>query len=61
MVIASGTGGGARTMKSTITVGFAFCGGRAYSLLCDFYQMVLREVVDITKEEVYNVMEGFLS
>ena len=48
-------------MKSTITAGFAFCGGRAYSLLCDFYQMVLREVVDITKEEVYNVMEGFLS
>ena len=44
-----------------LAVGSALCGGRAYSLLCDFYRTVLREVVDITKEEVYNIMERFLS
>lgn len=40
-----------------LIVGSALCGGRAYSLLCDFYRSILGEVVDITREEVYNIMQ----
>lgn len=44
-----------------LIVGSALCGGRAYSLLCDFYRTILSEVVDISKDEVYNIMQRLLS
>ncbi len=43
-----------------LAVGSALCGGRAYSLLCDFYHQIISEVLDISKSEVYNIMERFL-
>lgn len=43
-----------------LAVGSALCGGRAYSLLCDFYHRIFSEVLDISKSEVYTIMERFL-
>ena len=43
-----------------LIVGSALCGGRAYSILCDFYHAILSESVDISKTKVYNIMEQML-
>lgn len=39
-----------------LIVGAALCGGRAYSLLKDFYASLLREVTDVDDGAVYSVM-----
>ena len=41
-----------------LIVGAALCGGRAYSLLKDFYAKVLRRVTNIDDGEVYGIMSN---
>lgn len=44
-----------------LTVGSALCGGRAYSLLKDFYTRVFGYVKDVSESDVYAIMEKMLS
>ncbi len=43
-----------------LLVGAVLCGGRAYSMLKDFYASILREVVDISDKEVYQIIDKLL-
>ena len=43
-----------------LIVGSALCGGRAYSLLKDFYKSVLN-YADVTEKDVYSIMDRMLS
>ena len=43
-----------------LTVGSALCGGRAYSLLKNFYARVLGYVKDVSEGDVYAIMEKML-
>ena len=44
-----------------LIVGAALCGGRAFSMLKDFYAEILREVVDIRDAEIYKIMDKMLA
>lgn len=44
-----------------LAVGAALCGGRAYSMLCDFYYALLCEHTNLSREEVYAIMDRQLS
>jgi sedoheptulokinase len=44
-----------------LIVGSALCGGRAYSVLKDFYKQVLSYTVDVTDDQVYAIMDRMLS
>lgn len=43
-----------------LAVGSALCGGRAYSLVKDFFAEIIRAKVDISDEDVYKIMNTFL-
>ena len=43
-----------------LVVGAALCGGRAYSILKQFYKAVLSEITAIDDEKVYSIMNDFL-
>ncbi len=43
-----------------LIVGSSLCGGRAYSILKDFYKSILAKNSDITDEEVYEIMGNML-
>lgn len=43
-----------------IAVGAALCGGRAYSLLKDFFKSALSPLKPVTDDEVYKIMQGYL-
>ena len=43
-----------------LLVGSALCGGRAYSLLCDFYHALLSEHTPLSRDAVYLIMERML-
>lgn len=43
-----------------LIVGAALCGGRAYSMLKDFYKAILSKNSDITDDEVYKIMDEML-
>ena len=44
-----------------LIVGAALCGGRAYSLLKDFYKAILSKISDITDQKVYEIMNDMLN
>lgn len=44
-----------------LVVGAALCGGRAYSILKDFYAQILGYVTEVTEEQVYAIMSRMLS
>ena len=44
-----------------LIVGSALCGGRAYSVLKDFYKPVLSYNADVTDDQVYAIMERMLN
>lgn len=44
-----------------LLVGAVLCGGRAYSMLKDFYASILRKVKDISDGEVYDIMAEMLN
>jgi len=43
-----------------LAVGSALCGGRAYSLIKDFFAEIIRAKVEISDEEIYQIMNTFL-
>lgn len=43
-----------------LIVGSALCGGRAYSLMKDFIKTILVQKMDVTDEEVYDLMENII-
>ncbi len=47
--------------NKNLIVGSALCGGRAYSLLKEFYREIISYKTDITDEEVYSVMGKMLT
>ncbi len=47
--------------NKNLIVGCALCGGRAYSLLKEFYKQIISYKTDITEEEVYAIMGKMLS
>ena len=43
-----------------LAVGSALCGGRAYSLIKDFFGEIIRAKVEISDDELYQIMNSFL-
>lgn len=43
-----------------LIVGAALCGGRAFSMLKDFYGSILREVAEIDDKQIYAIMDRWL-
>ncbi len=43
-----------------LIVGSALCGGRAYSLLKDFYMSIVKRFKDVSESEMYDVMNSLL-
>lgn len=44
-----------------LAVGAALCGGRAYSLLKDFYSKVIGYVSEVSEKQIYSIMDKMLS
>ena len=44
-----------------LIVGSALCGGRAYSMLCDFYYGLLKEHTTLSRDDVYAIMDRQLA
>lgn len=44
-----------------LLVGSALCGGRAYSLLKDFYSQILKYVINVDENTVYGIMHQMLN
>ncbi len=44
-----------------LVVGAALCGGRAYSVLKDFYAQILGHVTQVKEEQIYAIMSSMLS
>ena len=47
--------------NKNLIVGSALCGGRAYSLLKDFYREIISYKTEITDDEVYSIMGRMLT
>ena len=43
-----------------LVVGSALCGGRAFSMLKDFYKKLLSNIADVTDAQVYEIMDRML-